>query len=141
MASERTAYRSSTVSRLRSSSRMGPRRFVRKTMRVLTVLVGLLMSIPVLAASPRIEAAIRVIQTVGTDENRLKTFCELMKIDEQNEHTPNPTLEASMDKLLDELGTDFKEAWDTAESMDPASEDGKALHGALDRLSERCPRG
>jgi hypothetical protein len=80
-------------------------------MRALAVLLGLLISIPVLAASPQIEAAITVIQTVGTDTNRLKTFCEL----------------------------DFRQVWDTAESIDPASEDGKALHAALDRLSERCP--
>ena len=75
-------------------------------MRALAVLLGLLISIPVLAASPQIEAAITVIQTVGTDTNRLKTFCELMKIDEQNEPNPNAVLEARMDKLLDELGTD-----------------------------------
>jgi hypothetical protein len=62
-----------------------------------------------------------------------------MKIDEQNEPNPNAVLEARMDKLLDELGTDFRQVWDTAESIDPASEDGKALHAALDRLSERCP--
>jgi hypothetical protein len=108
-------------------------------MRALAILLGLLISVPVLAASPQIEAAIRVIQTVGTDTNRLKTFCELMKIDEQNEPNPNAVLEARMDKLLDELGTDFRQVWDTAESIDPASEDGKALHAALDRLSERCP--
>jgi hypothetical protein len=77
---------------------------------------------------------------VGTDASRLKTFCELMKIDEQNEPNPNPVLEARMDKLLDELGTDFKEAWDSAENIEPASEDGKALHAALDRLSNNCPR-
>jgi hypothetical protein len=52
-----------------------------------------------------------------------------------------PILEVRMDKLLDELGADFKEAWDSAESIDPASEDGKALHGALDELSGKCPQG
>jgi hypothetical protein len=75
------------------------------------------MSIPVLAASPKVEGADRAIQTVGTDARRLKTFCELMKIDEQNEPNPNPVLEARMDKLLDELGTDFKEPWDSAEML------------------------
>jgi hypothetical protein len=108
-------------------------------MRVLAVLVGLLMSIPVLAASPPIEAAIRVIQTVGTDANRLKTFCELMKIDEQNEKRTSPSSEAQMDKLLKELGPDFEAAWELVEDTDPASEDGKVLSAALDRAADKCP--
>jgi hypothetical protein len=45
-----------------------------------------------------------------------------------------------MDKLLDQLGADFKTAWDTAETINEASEDGKVLNAALDRLEDRCPR-
>jgi len=107
-------------------------------MRALAVLLGLLISIPVLAASPQLEAAIRVIQTVGTDANRLKAFCELMKIDEQNEKRTSPSLEAKMEQLLNELGADFETAWELVEDTDPASEDGKALHAALDQLSDKC---
>jgi len=109
-------------------------------MRALAVPIALsLMTIPALAASPRIEAAVKVVQTVGTDANRMKTFCELMKIDEQNAKKADPSLQARMDKLLDDLGADFKAAWDTVETIDPASEDGKVLDAALDRLSDRCP--
>jgi hypothetical protein len=36
-----------------------------------------------------------------------------------------------MDKLLDELGADFKAAWETAGSIDPTSDDGKVLDAAL----------
>jgi hypothetical protein len=96
------------------------------------------MSIPVLAVGPQVEAAFRVIQTVGTDASRLKTFCELMKIDEQNEKRTSPSLEAKMDQLLNELGADFETAWELVEDTDPASEDGKALHAALDQLSDTC---
>ena len=110
-------------------------------MRALAVPIALsLMTIPALAASPQIEAAVKVIQTVGTDANRMKTFCELMRIDEQNAQKVDPFLEAQMDKLLDELGTDFKAAWDFAEAIDQASEDGNVLNAALDRLSDKCPR-
>jgi hypothetical protein len=45
-----------------------------------------------------------------------------------------------MDKLLDELGADFKAAWETAENIDPAADDGKVLSAALDQLSDKCPR-
>jgi hypothetical protein len=44
-----------------------------------------------------------------------------------------------MDKLLDELGAEFKTAWDNVEDIDPASDDGKVLNAALDRLSDGCP--
>ena len=53
-------------------------------MRALAVPIALsLMTIPALTASPRIEAAVKVFQTVGTDADRLKTYCELVKIEEQ----------------------------------------------------------
>ena len=76
--------------------------------------------------------AFDLIELYGED---LRAFCELMKIDEQNAAKTDPVLEAS----LDQLGADFKAAWDTAETIDEASEDGKILDAALDRLSERCP--
>ena len=111
-------------------------------MRALAVPIALsLMTITAaLAASAQIEAAVKVIQTVGTDASRLQIFCELMRIDEQNAGKADPVLEARMDKLLDQLGADFKAAWDTAETIDEGSEDGKVLNAALDRLEDRCPR-
>jgi hypothetical protein len=112
-----------------------------RTMRALAAPIVLsLMSIPTLAASPKIEAAIKVFQAVAADANRLKTFCELVKIDEQHAKNADPSLQATIDRLLDELGADFKAAWDTAETIDQASEDGKALDAALDQLENRCPR-
>src|SRR5437763_13320578 len=97
------------------------------------------MTILALDSSPEVEAALKVFGTVDSDANRMKTFCELMRIDEQNAQKADPFLEAKMDKLLDELGADFKAAWDFAETVDQASEDGKVLNAALDRLSDRCP--
>jgi hypothetical protein len=41
------------------------------------------MTIPALTASPQIEAAVKAFQTVGIDADRLKTYCELVKIEEQ----------------------------------------------------------
>jgi hypothetical protein len=111
-----------------------------KTMRALAAAIALsLMTILALGSSPEVEAALKVFETVDSDANRMKTFCELMRIDEQNAQKADPFLEAKMDKLLDELGADFKAAWDFAETVDQASEDGKVLNAALDRLSDRCP--
>src|SRR5262249_14962392 len=108
-------------------------------MRAIAVPIALsLMTVPTLAASPQVQAAVEAIQTVGTDASRLKTYCELANIEEENAEKAAPSLKVRMDKLLDELGADFKTAWATAETIDPASEDGKVLLAALDRLSDRC---
>jgi hypothetical protein len=64
---------------------------------------------------------------VDSDANRMKTFCELMQLDEQNEERTNPSLETQMDKLLNELGADFQAAWELVEDTDPASDDAKYL--------------
>jgi hypothetical protein len=98
-----------------------------------------LLTIAALAASPEVELAFKAFQTVGADANRLKAFCELMQIEEENAEKADPSVEAKMNKLLDELGADFKAAWETVEDIDPASEDGKLLNGALDRLLDKCP--
>ena len=94
-------------------------------MRALAAAIALsLLTIGALAASPKVEAVLTVFQSVSTASDRLKTFCELMRLDEQNAEKPDPFLEAKMEPLLDELGPDFKAAWETAEGIDPASDDG-----------------
>ena len=110
-------------------------------MRALAAAIALsFLTIAALAASPEVEAALKAFQTAGADANRLKTFCELMQTEQENALRADPLLEAKMDKLLDELGADFKAAWETAEDIDPASDDGKVLNAALDQLSDKCPR-
>ena len=99
----------------------------------------LLISTPTIAASPKVEDAVKVLQAVGTDANKLKTFCELMDVDEKLGDKEDPVLEAQMDKLLDQLGADFKVAWDVIEDTDERSPDGRALNAALDQLEDKCP--
>jgi hypothetical protein len=88
------------------------------------------LTIAALAASPEVESAL-------ADANRLKAFCEVMQTEQENSGMTDPLLEAKMDKLLDELGADFKAARETAGSIDPTSDDGKVLDAALDQLSDK----
>src|SRR4051812_42922794 len=109
-------------------------------MRALAAAITLfLVTTPALAASPQVEAAIKVFQAVGADANRLKTFCEMMQIDEKMDKKEVPALIAQKDKLLDQLGADFKAAWNVAEDIDDKSSDGKVLNAALDQLEDKCP--
>lgn len=101
-------------------------------MRALAAVISLfLATAPALAASPRVDAAVTVFQAVGTDANRLKTFCEMMKIDEQMGEKEAPALKAKINKLL-------KDAWNAVEDVDENSLDGKALNSALDQLENKC---
>ena len=69
-------------------------------MRALAAVISLfLATAPALAASPRVDAAVTVFQAVGTDANRLKTFCEMMKIDEQMGEKEAPALKAKINKF------------------------------------------
>jgi hypothetical protein len=116
------------------------RRSKETTMRGLASAISLLVvTTPALGANPRVDAAVTVFQAVGTDANRLKTFCEMMKIDEKVGEKKAPALRAQIDKLLDQLGADFKDAWNAVEDIDENSSDGKALNSALDQLENKCP--
>ena len=108
-------------------------------MRALSIAMLLLITTPTLAASPKVESALNVLQAVGADANKLKAFCELMKLDEKLEGKKDPVLEGQLDKLLDQLGPDFKVAWATIEDTDEHSPDGRALSAAMDQLEDKCP--
>ena len=99
----------------------------------------LLITTTALAVSPKVEDAIKIFQAVVTDANKLKTFCELLDLDEELGDKQDPVIEAQMDKLLDQLGADFEIAWDTVEDTDERSPDGRALNAALDQLEDKCP--
>jgi hypothetical protein len=109
------------------------------SMRALALAIALsLMIMPAPAASPHVEAGVKAFQTVGTDPKRLEMFCELMEVEEENEQKTDRFLQTKLDKVLDELGADFSAAWKSVEGIDPASDDGKVLYAALDRLLEKC---
>ena len=125
----------------RSSSSVGGFLFGRSpettTIRAVAAAIALsLLTVAMVSASPQVEAALKAFQTIGADTSRLRAFCELMQVEEENAETTSG--KAKINRLLDELGPDFKSAWKTAEDIDPASDDGKVLFAALDRLFDKC---
>ena len=110
-------------------------------MRALAAAVALfLVTTPAPAAGPLVEAAVKVFQGVGADPAKLKTFCEMMKIEEQMSGKDDAALEAQFEKLLEQLGPEFKVAWAAMEAIDENSPDGKVLGVALDQLEDKCPK-
>jgi hypothetical protein len=60
--------------------------------------------------------------------------------DEKMGEKEAPALKAKINKLLDQLVADFKDAWNAVEDIDENSLDGKALNLALDQHENKCPK-
>jgi hypothetical protein len=93
-----------------------------------------------LAASPEIEAAIKVYKAVGADPAKLKTFCEISNIMEEMEDKQDAATQAQINRLARQLGPDFRMALEASKGVDENSADGKVLYAAIDELEEKCPQ-
>jgi hypothetical protein len=100
----------------------------------------------VLAASPQVDAAIKVIQAAGADAAKMEAFCDLIDLldDAEDKASPaaadkqDPDLEKREDIFLTQLGSNFEAAWDVGGDLDEKSADGKAYNAAVDALAEKC---
>jgi hypothetical protein len=94
---------------------------------------------PVLAASPKVDAAIKTFKVVSADAAKLKIFCDMSKAMDAAGDKPTPEADAKINGYMKQLGPDFETAWTVAENLDENSPDGKAYNGALDDLAGKCP--
>jgi hypothetical protein len=112
-------------------------------MRALAAAVALsVITTPALAASPRVEAAIKVLQAIGSDPAKLAKYCKVVQIVEDLQDRIDQ-LEVRIAASLDEaLGADFKAAREAVKKIEDEEEespDSKALNAAMDDLSDKCP--
>ena len=52
---------------------------------LVAVLALSLLTIAALASTPQVEAVAKAFQSLASDANRLKTFCELIEIEQEDE--------------------------------------------------------
>jgi hypothetical protein len=97
-----------------------------------------LAAAPTQAASPKIDAAIKVFNAVGNDANKLKIFCAMTKVMDSAGEKEDPKLDAEIEGYMKQLGPDFVTAWGAAEGLDDNSADGKAYNSAVDDLAAKC---
>ena len=111
-------------------------------MRIAVALALAMLAIPALAASPKVEAAIKTIRNVAADPNLQRTFCALLEMKEKlGDKKDDPKIEAAMDDYVKRLGPNFQSAWDVVEDIDDEhSPDGQAIDAVLDEVDEKCPR-
>jgi hypothetical protein len=93
----------------------------------------------VLAASPKIEAALKTFKAVAADPGKLKTFCEMDSAMEAASEKGDKAAGAKVEALMKQLGPDFLAAWNAGNDIDEKSADGKAYAKGIDTLIEKCP--
>jgi len=93
---------------------------------------------PVLAASPKVDAAVKTFNAVAADPGKLKTFCDMSKVMDAMGDKEDKAAEAKINDFMKQLGPDFETAWNAGEGIDENSADGKALNAALDDLAAKC---
>ncbi|HEY7550510.1 MAG TPA: hypothetical protein VH913_13475 [Hyphomicrobiaceae bacterium] len=92
------------------------------------------------AASPQVDAAIKAIQAVGNDGEKLKLFCQLNKLLQEAGDKEDPATQKQIEDLVTKIGSDFGAAWDVGDELDENSPDGQEFYAAVDTLADKCPQ-
>ena len=92
----------------------------------------------VLAASPKVESAIKTFKDVSADPPRVKLFCELVQTMDAMGDKDDAAAEAKISDMMKQLGPDFEAAWNAADDLDENSADGEAYSTAMDQLTTKC---
>ncbi len=85
-----------------------------------------------------VDAAINVLKQTEADASKLSTYCEMTKTMSAAGDKGDAATDAKIGGYLKQLGPDFETAWNTGESVDENSADGKAFGAALDELARKC---
>ena len=105
---------------------------------VVAALAVCLAQCPALAASAKVDAAVKTFKALATDPARMKIFCDMGKAMDEAGDQPSPAADAKVDGFMKQLGPEFETAWAVAEGLDDNSPDGKAYNNALDELAGKC---
>ena len=92
-----------------------------------------------MAASPKIEAALKSFRAIAADPAKLKTYCAMDSAMEAAAEKKDKSAQGKVDTLMKQLGPDFKAAYEAGEDLDDNSADGKAYVAGLEALSSKCP--
>ena len=105
---------------------------------IFVAVAACLAAVPALAASPKIDAAVKTFKAVGADPAKQKIFCDMSKAMDAAGDKPSPAADAKINGFMKQLGADFEAAWGVAENLNENSPDGKAYNNALDELAGKC---
>jgi hypothetical protein len=106
---------------------------------VVTVAAVCLGAAGAMAASPKIDAAIKTFRAVAADPARLKLFCAMNAALDDAAEKKDRAAAAKIPQLMKQIGPDFESAWNAGEDVDDDTPDGKVFVSALDELADKCP--
>jgi hypothetical protein len=92
-----------------------------------------------LAPAQSMDQAVKIIESVGADAEKVKQFCELNKLVDSAGEKEDAATEKQIEDAVEKLGPDFAAAWEVGEKADEKSPEGKKFYDAVSALSEKCP--
>ena len=94
---------------------------------------------------PTVEELQKLVQTIASDEAKLKVYCEIGKLLgesdkalENNDEKAFDAIVAKLDDLVPQIGPDYKKAMDGLAEVDPNSDEGQKLNAVFKQLQEQC---
>lgn len=106
---------------------------------VAAVAVICLVTSPVMAANPKIEAAVKTFKAVAADPAKLKQFCAMNQAMDEAAEKKDKAAAAKIPQMMKQISPDFEGAWNAGDGVDDDSPDGKIFVSALDELADKCP--
>jgi hypothetical protein len=92
-----------------------------------------------MAASPKVEAAVKTFKAVAADPAKLKLYCAMNTALENAAEKKDKAAAAKIPQLIKQIGPEFEAAWNAGEDVDDDTPDGKVFVSALDELTDKCP--
>jgi hypothetical protein len=108
---------------------------------ILAAALGCILAYPAAAAvSPKVQAAIKTLNSLAGNAGHMKGLCAILKEFEAagNDEAKMKPIEDKLKAYLRKIGADYENAWNMAEETNPESEDGKAIQTALDQVESKC---
>jgi hypothetical protein len=97
------------------------------------------------APRPTVEDLQKLVQTISSDEAKLKVYCEIGKLQgeidkalESNDEKAFDAVVAKLEGLVPEIGPEYKKAMDGLAEVDPNSDEGLKFAAVLDPLHKQC---
>ena len=96
-------------------------------------------------SKPTIEDAQKFVQTISSDKDKLKAYCDIGKLDEQLDKAEEnfdvkefEALVAKRDTLEQQLGPDYIRVIDGLGDVEPNSAEGRKFSAVFEPLHKKC---
>jgi hypothetical protein len=100
---------------------------------------------PANAPKPTMADVQKLVQSISADKAKLKTYCDIGKLQEQMEQAEQKkdtkaiaALGAKADTLAQQLGPDYERVMNGLEQLDPGSPEGRRYTTAFQPLFKQC---